>query len=66
MQKYPTHELIKQLNKASKKETRERITRYLSKLSASNHYRDYLFACLSEEPCTKPLTQRSERSSSNM
>lgn len=48
IQKYPTHELIKQLNKASKKETRELIRRYLSKLASSNHYRDFLFACLAE------------------
>lgn len=53
-QKYPTHELIKQLNKASKKETRDRIRRYLSKLAASNRYRDFLFACLCEESCTCP------------
>lgn len=64
-QKYPPHEVIKQLNKASKKETRERFRRYLSKLASSDHYRDLLLACLAEEGCTPTLMQRSGRSSSS-
>ena len=39
MQKYKVHDVITQLNKSTKKETRDRIRYFFSKLSQSAQYK---------------------------
>ena len=48
-QKHSVHDLIKQLNKATKKETRDRIKYCFSKIGQSHRYKDLLLSCLCQQ-----------------
>lgn len=48
-QKHSVHDLIKLLNKATKKETKDRIRYCFSKVASSHRYKDLFCACLTEE-----------------
>ena len=66
MQKHSVHDLIKALNKAGKKETRDRIKYCFSKVGQSDHYKDLLLCCLAQQAGTHGPTQIGRRSSPSM
>ena len=60
IQKHSVHDLIKQLNKATKKETRDRIKYCFSKIGQSHRYKDLLLSCLCQPAGTCFALFRSE------